>query len=193
MFHHVQRHMHTARDWQIYSDFQEHFWQTFSAPEPCIAIQSYVAGQNSFTQIQIALSGDLFEIRTDIQNRKTEIPKLGTRFDVCWRDNTTPAGGNDSNRRDDTSITHKWSHHVAQFRRATHTKKKKLQPRMQCISDYNAARPTVHAYSARDAAVHQAKKSIGPSATVSLVKNVQADDCQWCRKAFHGNNHYSRY
>lgn len=55
---------------------------------------------------------------------------------------------------------------------------------MQCISDYNAERPTVHAYSARDAAVHQAKKSIGPSATVSLVKNVQADDCQWYGNGF---------
>lgn len=43
------------------------------------------------TQIQFSLSGDLFERKTDIQNRKTKKKfntKLGTRFDVRCREST---------------------------------------------------------------------------------------------------------
>lgn len=183
VFHHAHRHMHTARDWQIYSDFQGHFWQNFNALEPCIAIQSYVAGQNSFINKFKLPSREIFfwkNRHTKPKDKKKIFNmKLGTRFDVCCRE-TTP------HLLEMTAI--------ARMIRVSHTNdhitslnsgwpQKKCYSQERSVSVITTHRDQPRAYSAHNAAVHQAK-SIGASATVSLVKNVQAADCQWCRNDF---------
>lgn len=83
--------MHTARDWQIYW-----FPRTFLTKFRCSGAMysnSVIRRRSKFfhTQIQFSLSGDLFERKTDIQNRKTKKKfntKLGTRFDACCREST---------------------------------------------------------------------------------------------------------
>lgn len=120
-FHHAHRHLHTVRYWQTQISHssigrREHFWQTFNALEPCIAIQSYVAGQNPFIHKFRLPSREIFS--KEKQMYKTEEDgKKGLTWQragnteagdkvrcVLPRKNNTPAG-NDSNRQDDKSIT----------------------------------------------------------------------------------------